>query len=87
MARLWGLRGKIDFEYESYSLYFNYRLSGCSISVFKPFPLLAHYSASKAVVRNLTQGSAVEWAKFGIIVNACAPGIVRTAMWEQIDAG
>jgi len=63
-----------------------YKLLGCaSIVAFKPFPLLSHYSASKWAVRGMTQVFAMEMAKHKIQVNAYAPGIVGTAMWELID--
>lgn len=63
-----------------------YRILGCaSIVAFKPFPLLSPYSASKWAVRGLTQGFAMEVAKHKIQVNAYAPGIVGTAMWDLID--
>lgn len=63
-----------------------YKLIGCaSIVAFKPFPLLSHYSASKWAVRGLTQAFAMEMADYGITVNAYAPGIVGTAMWDLID--
>ena len=52
---------------------------------FKPFALLSHYSASKWAVRGLTQAFAMEMAPHGITVNAYAPGIVGTAMWDLID--
>jgi NAD(P)-dependent dehydrogenase (short-subunit alcohol dehydrogenase family) len=63
-----------------------YKLIGAaSIVAFKPFPLLSHYSASKWAVRGLTQAYAMELAEHKITVNAYAPGIVGTAMWELID--
>ncbi|KAF2120993.1 acetoin dehydrogenase-like protein [Lophiotrema nucula] len=62
------------------------KLLGCaSIAAFKPFPMLSHYSASKGAVRSLTQGMAIEMAKHKITVNAYAPGIVGTAMWDLVD--
>lgn len=60
-------------------------LGAASIVSFKPFPLLAHYSASKWAVRGFTQVFAMEMAKHQIAVNAYAPGIVDTSMWELID--
>lgn len=60
-------------------------LGAASIVAFKPFALLGHYSAAKWAVRGLTQAMAMEMAGHGIRVNAYAPGIVGTAMWEQID--
>lgn len=62
------------------------RLRTRSIVAFKPFALLSHYSASKFAVRGLTQAFAMEMAPHGITVNAYAPGIVDTPMWELIDA-
>ncbi|KAH8723694.1 acetoin dehydrogenase-like protein [Phaeosphaeriaceae sp. PMI808] len=60
-------------------------LAAASIVAFKPFPLLSHYSASKWAVRGLTQAFAMEMAAHKITVNAYAPGIVGTAMWDLID--
>lgn len=60
-------------------------LGAASIVAFKPFALLAHYSASKWAVRGLTQVFAMELARHKIAVNAYAPGIVGTAMWDLID--
>ncbi|KAJ6283516.1 hypothetical protein J3E71DRAFT_239633 [Bipolaris maydis] len=60
-------------------------LGAASVVAFRPFPLLSHYSASKFAVRGLTQALAMEMAQHKITVNAYAPGIVGTAMWEQID--
>jgi NAD(P)-dependent dehydrogenase (short-subunit alcohol dehydrogenase family) len=47
--------------------------------------LLSHYSASKFAVRGFTQAFAMEMAEHKITVNGYAPGIVGTAMWDQID--
>ncbi|PNS16858.1 Diacetyl reductase [Sphaceloma murrayae] len=60
-------------------------LGAASIVAFKPFPLLSHYSASKWAVRGLTQAYAMEMSEHGITCNAYAPGIVGTAMWDEID--
>jgi acetoin reductase-like protein len=62
-------------------------ISAASIVAFKPFARLGHYSASKWAVRGLTQVYAMELARYGITVNAYAPGIVDTKMWELIDDG
>lgn len=60
-------------------------IGAASIVAYRPFPLLGHYSASKWAVRGLTQAAAMEWAQYGITVNAYCPGIVGTAMWDLID--
>lgn len=58
---------------------------GNSIVAFRPFAMLSHYSASKWAVRGLTQAFAMEVARHPITVNGYAPGIVGTAMWDEID--
>ena len=40
----------------------------------------AAYNVSKAAVSMFTKSCAVEWAPYGIRVNALAPGYIRTAM-------
>jgi acetoin reductase-like protein len=49
-------------------------------------PLIAVYCASKAAVISLTQSMALELIKKGIYVNAIAPGVVDTPMWDHVDS-
>jgi NAD(P)-dependent dehydrogenase (short-subunit alcohol dehydrogenase family) len=50
-------------------------------------PLSAPYAATKGAVVQLTRTCAVEWAPYGIRVNAIAPGYVRTDMTAKtLDA-
>ncbi len=51
-----------------------------SLSSFVGLYEVAAYSASKAGVASLTKALAVEWAKFGVCVNALVPGVLRTDM-------
>lgn len=60
-------------------------ISAASIASIKGFPILGAYSASKFAVRGLTQVAAQELSTHGITVNAYAPGIVGTGMWDLID--
>jgi NAD(P)-dependent dehydrogenase (short-subunit alcohol dehydrogenase family) len=41
---------------------------------------VAAYTTSKAAVAGLTRALAVEWAPHGVMVNAIAPGVFRTAL-------
>jgi NAD(P)-dependent dehydrogenase (short-subunit alcohol dehydrogenase family) len=41
---------------------------------------VAAYCASKGAVGTLTKALAVEWAKYGVCVNALIPGVLRTDM-------
>jgi NAD(P)-dependent dehydrogenase (short-subunit alcohol dehydrogenase family) len=40
------------------------------------------YSTPKAAVIMMTKIAAGEWAPFGVRVNAIAPGVLRTPMWD-----
>lgn len=42
-----------------------------------------HYAASKAAVISITQSAALALAPYNINVNAVAPGVIPTAMWEK----
>ena len=48
-----------------------------------PHAELSAYGASKAGVVHLTRTAAVEYARFGIRINAILPGRTRTAMLEE----
>jgi NAD(P)-dependent dehydrogenase (short-subunit alcohol dehydrogenase family) len=53
-----------------------------SIRGFSPNPGRMSYCAPKAAVVMMTQVAAGEWAPHGIRVNAIAPGVLKTPMWD-----
>ena len=57
-----------------------------SICASQGFGARAAYCASKSGVDGLVRALAVEWAPFGIRVNAVAPGTVATEMQQSMVA-
>jgi 3-oxoacyl-[acyl-carrier protein] reductase len=53
-----------------------------SIRGFSPNPGRMTYSTPKAAVIMMTHVAAGEWAPHGVRVNAIAPGVLRTPMWD-----
>ena len=55
-----------------------------SLTSFVSMMEVAAYSASKAAVASLTKSLAVEWSRHGVMVNAIAPGVFRTALNQDL---
>jgi len=59
-----------------------------SVAGLRGVAFLSTYCASKGGVVLLTKSLAVEWAQFGVRVNAVCPGVIRTPMADRaIQAG
>ncbi len=58
-----------------------------SLSTFVGLFEVAAYGASKAAVGALTKTLAVEWSRQGVLVNAIAPGLFRTALNSSLLDG
>jgi NAD(P)-dependent dehydrogenase (short-subunit alcohol dehydrogenase family) len=58
-----------------------------SLNTFVSFYEITAYASSKAGVAGLTRSLAVEWGPRGVIVNAIAPGVFRTALNRELLDG
>jgi NAD(P)-dependent dehydrogenase (short-subunit alcohol dehydrogenase family) len=58
-----------------------------SLSSFLALYEVAAYGASKAALASLTRTMAIEWAGYGVCVNAIMPGVFRTALTAQLLDG
>lgn len=47
-------------------------------------PGIAPYTATKGAVKNLTKGMCTDWAKYGLQVNALAPGYFKTPLNQAL---
>ncbi len=54
-----------------------------SVSAFLAHPHHGAYAASKGAITQLLRVMAIEWAEYGITVNAVAPGYARTPLTQK----
>jgi gluconate 5-dehydrogenase len=47
-------------------------------------PGIAPYTATKGAVKNLTRGMCADWAKYGLQINALAPGYFKTPLNQAL---
>lgn len=47
-------------------------------------PGIAPYTVTKGAIRNLTKGMCTDWAKYGLQINAIAPGYFKTPLNEAL---
>jgi citronellol/citronellal dehydrogenase len=52
-------------------------------NIYRGFPGMVHTGAARAGVDNLSKTLAVEWSKYGININAIAPGVIRSTGLKQ----
>ena len=57
-----------------------------SMSALRSVPMVPGYGAAKSGIINVTRNLAVKWAKYGIRVNAVAPGTIDTPMTQPMHA-
>jgi citronellol/citronellal dehydrogenase len=59
------------------------RIINVIANIYRGFPGMIHTGAARAGVENMTMTLAVEWAQFGILVNAVAPGVIKSSGTAQ----
>ena len=59
------------------------RIINVIANIYRGFPGMVHTGAARAGVENMTMSLAVEWAQFGILVNAVAPGVILSSGTAQ----
>jgi citronellol/citronellal dehydrogenase len=59
------------------------RIVNVIANIYRGFPGMVHTGAARAGVENMTMTLAVEWAQFGILVNAVAPDIIESTGTQQ----
>ena len=58
-----------------------------SISAYTGSPGQVHYSASKGAVNSFTRNASLDLGRFGVRINAIAPGVIDDGMWKTAFEG
>jgi NAD(P)-dependent dehydrogenase (short-subunit alcohol dehydrogenase family) len=59
------------------------RIVNIIAQMWRGFPGMVHTGAARAGVDNMTKSLAVEWAPYGVRVNAIAPGFIKSSGTDQ----
>ena len=59
------------------------RIVNVIAQMWRGFPGMVHTGAARAGVDNMTKSLAVEWAPYGVRVNAIAPGFIKSSGTDQ----
>lgn len=54
-------------------------------NMFNGFPMMSHTGAARAGVENITKSLANEWGRYGVRVNAVAPGTINSSGLNSYD--
>jgi len=59
------------------------RIVNIIANIARGFPGMVHTGAARAGVENMTKTLAIEWAQYGVQVNAIAPGVIKSTGTDQ----
>lgn len=62
------------------------RIVNIIANIYRGFPGMVHTGAARAGVENMTMTLAVEWSPHDILVNAIAPGVIKSSGTERYPA-
>jgi NAD(P)-dependent dehydrogenase (short-subunit alcohol dehydrogenase family) len=63
------------------------KIVGIVADMWDGFPGMVHTGAARAAVVNMAKSLAVEWSRFGILVNCVAPGVVASTGMHNYPPG
>jgi NAD(P)-dependent dehydrogenase (short-subunit alcohol dehydrogenase family) len=63
------------------------KIVGIVADMWDGFPGMVHTGAARAAVVNMAKSLAVEWSRYGILVNCVAPGVVASTGMHNYPLG